>query len=542
MPVIRRIPDNKRRSRTGCIPCRRRRRKCDEQRPQCGSCQGRNVTCEFKEWTFVPGVRSSLRRDDCARDDTRGDTPEESDSLLPMQDSFVSFIDDSPSTLDPVLASPLPSTVRSDRIDSTQNTTTNTSQPTTITSTHHHPNNEGNQIPTPARWNETVLSEQNSSERQTAMLRFRYQIVPWLDSNAPRSSFGPKIMTLAAEKSVIMDVIVWVAMRRSRASTVSEGDFHLVQHLQHRLSLESAFTADVGRSLLALGNFFYTSPSEWANLHPDRSFGEDRYQFFENQEEPLKTLDRFHFKAELAASIVASRSPSSRPSVSLMDEALLSPSMSPCAIYDTCLAHLTSCCQLIHNKVIPLLNGFTTIQSPTQEPSSLVWATWSSLWARCVQWFRDRPPDMVPLLESSEVDAHTATTTSPFTADVYSSAIAVQANLTMHYSSLLLLSYKPRLVKLSSTPHRLTSKSWHAQKLAKLALWNNFPDQWDPVVVATVVRIARDMTYPSQQEALLSCFQRIGDATKIPLQREITDLQQFWSSSRHSNAPTNLHS
>ncbi|XEV07350.1 hypothetical protein FSHL1_012637 [Fusarium sambucinum] len=540
MPVIRRIPDNKRRSRTGCIPCRRRRRKCDEQRPQCGSCQGRNVTCEFKEWTFVPGVRSSLRRDNCARDDTRGDTPEESDSLLPMQDSFVSFIDDSPSTLDPVLASPLPSTVRSDRIDPAQNTTNTSQQPTTAPT--HHPSNEGNQIPTPARWNETVLSEQNSSERQTAMLRFRYQIAPWLDSNAPRSSFGPKIMTLAAEKSVIMDVIVWVAMRRSRAATAPEGDFHLVQHLQHRLSLESAFTADVGRSLLALGNFFYTSPSEWANLHSDCSFGEDRYQFFGNQEEPLKTLDRFHFKAELAASIVASRSPSFQPSVSLMDEALLSPNMSPCTIYDTCLAHLTSCCQLIHNKVIPLLNGLTTIQSPTQEPSSLVWATWSSLWARCVQWFRDRPPDMVPLLESSEVDAHTATTNSPFTADVYSSAIAVQANLTMHYSSLLLLSYKPRLVKLSSTPHRLTSKSWHAQKLAKLALWNNFPDQWDPVVVATVVRIARDMTYPSQQEALLTCFQRIGDATKIPLQRELTDLQQFWSSSRHSNAPTNLHS
>jgi hypothetical protein len=104
-------------------------------------------------------------------------------------------------------------------------------------------------------------------------------------------------MTLAAEKSAIMDVIVWVAMRRSRGSTAPEGDFHLVQHLQHRLSLESAFTADVGRSLLALGNFFYTSPSEWANLHSDRPFGGDRYQFFESQEEPLKTLDRFHFKA-----------------------------------------------------------------------------------------------------------------------------------------------------------------------------------------------------------------------------------------------------
>lgn len=131
------------------------------------------------------------------------------------------------------------------------------------------------------------------------MLRFRYQIVPWLDSNAPRSTFGPKIMTLAAEKSTIMDIIVWVAMRRSRrslSSTSHEGDAHLVQQFQQQLSLEDAFIANIGRSLLALGNFFYTGPSEWANLHSDCVEVRERCQFFESQEEPLKTLDRFHFK------------------------------------------------------------------------------------------------------------------------------------------------------------------------------------------------------------------------------------------------------
>ncbi|KAF4455285.1 hypothetical protein F53441_2360 [Fusarium austroafricanum] len=131
------------------------------------------------------------------------------------------------------------------------------------------------------------------------MLRFRYQIVPWLDSNAPRSTFGPKIMTLAAEKTVIMDVIIWVAMRRSR-KTGQDGDSHLIQQFQHRLSLEDSFIADVGRSLLALGSFFYTGPSEWANLHSDCTDVRDRCHFFETQEEPLKTLDRFHFKTGTA--------------------------------------------------------------------------------------------------------------------------------------------------------------------------------------------------------------------------------------------------
>ena len=234
------------------------------------------------------------------------------------------------------------------------------------------------------------------------------------------------------------------------------------------------------------------------------------------------------------------KAPSLR-SLPLMSDTFLSPTMQSLEIYDACLTHLAACCSLIHNQLVPLFNDVSTSDSPSHECCSLVWATWSKLWARCIQWFQDRPPNMAPLLESPEVEIHSTSNNPPFTADVYSSAIAVQANLALHFSSLLLLSYKKRLVKLTSIPHHLISRSWHAQKLAKLALWNNFPDQWDPVVVATIIRIARDMTYLSQQEALLLCFQRIEDATRIPLQREISDLQHFWSSSRHTSAPTHAH-
>lgn len=224
-----------------------------------------------------------------------------------------------------------------------------------------------------------------------------------------------------------------------------------------------------------------------------------------------------------------------------MNETFLSLNLPLPGIYNECLTHLAACCQLIHDEIIPLFSNAAPLQSPSSESPSIVWAAWTSLWARCVRWFRDRPADMLPLLETPEVDPSSSSSNIPFTADVYSSAIAVQANLAIHYSSLLLLSYKPRLVKLSSMPRRLDSRSWHAQKIAKLALWNTFPDLWDPVVVATVVRVARDMTYPSQQDALLSCLRRIGDVTKIRLESEIADLRQFWSSSRHTHAPTHAH-
>lgn len=49
------------RSRTGCLSCRKRRRKCDEVRPTCGGCQKRQLTCEYTtrvRWTpaKIPGA------------------------------------------------------------------------------------------------------------------------------------------------------------------------------------------------------------------------------------------------------------------------------------------------------------------------------------------------------------------------------------------------------------------------------------------------------------------------------------------------------
>ncbi|KAI1033393.1 hypothetical protein LB503_008504, partial [Fusarium chuoi] len=38
-----------RRSPGGCIPCRNRRKKCDESRPTCGSCSSRRVACIWRD-------------------------------------------------------------------------------------------------------------------------------------------------------------------------------------------------------------------------------------------------------------------------------------------------------------------------------------------------------------------------------------------------------------------------------------------------------------------------------------------------------------
>ncbi|XEV05046.1 hypothetical protein FSHL1_010333 [Fusarium sambucinum] len=43
-------------SRTGCLDCRKRRVKCNEERPRCWSCKRRDIPCEYPDNTTVPVV------------------------------------------------------------------------------------------------------------------------------------------------------------------------------------------------------------------------------------------------------------------------------------------------------------------------------------------------------------------------------------------------------------------------------------------------------------------------------------------------------
>lgn len=213
---------------------------------------------------------------------------------------------------------------------------------------------------------------------------------------------------------------------------------------------------------------------------------------------------------------------------------VISHAASAAETYDACLYYLARSLQLIHHELIPLLSGFHHVQAQTLDFHTSKWAQWSNLWASCTRWFQERPRSMLPVMESPDIDVSGET---PFPADVYTSAIALQANLVMHISAVFLLAYKPRLVKLSRISGRLNSRSWHAQKVARIMVWNNFDEQWDPIVVASLLFIAREMTHISQQESLLSCLKRVANITRIPLEEEIANLRTYWRLTCHESPP-----
>ncbi|KEQ81865.1 hypothetical protein M438DRAFT_64434 [Aureobasidium pullulans EXF-150] len=548
MPSVRHIPGNRRRSRTGCLTCRKRRRKCDERKPSCRNCSTRSVTCTYGDWTFVSDGPETYRADD---DATRLEvdsnfhavaapplvaTSQLMNDMVNYQEaggvnSSVSHIE-KPST--PQFIASTTATVTA----ATQNPTD--IDPNTAWTSENLAGDMTYAGIIPLGAIDDRSWQQRSMNRRSSLLRFRYQVVPWIESNNCKSMFGPAITSLARDSKIISDCISTCTRLRDDnldlEHIMSDG-LTVPSKLLERLAHEDTFTASVGYSLLAISSVFDTPPSEWATIASTREArlvmsallsGE-----FELTMEPLKSLLRLQLKVDLAASIATNKAPSADLVIPLV-EVLISDVDDPPSSYDSCLCCLALCLRLVHFELIPMLSGFhESFLQPVGRHASK-WDRWFELWSRCMAWFQDRPPKMRPVLEGSDEDASDK---QPFPIDVFTSATALQASLVMHISAAILLSQKPRLANATSTFLRLGSRSWHIQKVARMLLGNHFNEQWDPIVIAALLSVAKEMSHPSQQEALLSCFNEISSKTRIPMEKDIAELRTRWQSIQQDDPP-----
>lgn len=114
---------------------------------------------------------------------------------------------------------------------------------------------------TPSVWIEVNLAPRGPTTASSALLRFRYQVIPWMDSNNGRSVFGPAVMTLARVNKPVSDCILYCMQLRDGnigTSGAMSSDLDARQRLLERLSQEAALEADVGRAVLAMSDIFCT--------------------------------------------------------------------------------------------------------------------------------------------------------------------------------------------------------------------------------------------------------------------------------------------
>ncbi|KAF7560851.1 hypothetical protein G7046_g3288 [Stylonectria norvegica] len=359
-------------------------------------------------------------------------------------------------------------------------------------------------------------------------------MVPWIDADALGSQFGTDLMSLAQRKRPVLLAILAISSYQLTLTRQPKGTFEqsltLRKDSERDLAAEDSNTRLIVRALLALTHFFDSAPSKWKK----QSFygSSDHVEEISHGPvtEPLQTLIRFHLRFDLATSILAAEPPTMTLSPFLPQSDSDSTNPQSNLIYDSCLYNLASCLQLIN--VNP--ESSTTTTSWLQlTPYANFAASWSSLWSTCIQWYTNRPSMWKPLLEIQSVEAGQIDTdsSSSFPIKVFTTRGAMQANLVYHLTCLLLLSRKPRLMKLLHSQRHLMSQNWHAQQIAGIATRNCFEDQWDPITIAGLFYVARDLTHRSQQEASLACLLRVSAKTGLGFDQDIKTLRSHWNTS-----------
>jgi hypothetical protein len=79
---------------------------------------------------------------------------------------------------------------------------------------------------------------------------------------------------------------------------------------------------------------------------------------------------------------------------------------------------------------------------------------------------------------------------------------------------------------------------WHAQSIAGIATADDSPEQWDPILVAGLILVAKDMTYEAQQSAVLERLRMINATTGMNLVEEIAELRRCWSIAGYNDEMT----
>ena len=159
---------------------------------------------------------------------------------------------------------------------------------------------------------------------------------------------------------------------------------------------------------------------------------------------------------------------------------------------------------------------------------------WTTLWSETQKWYADRPVELRPVYEVRGVEASRVdiANQASFPIIVFTTSLALLANAVYHITSLLLLSYRPRLVKSIAGSRITRSPIWHAQCIAGIAETNDSPEYWDPLLVAGLFLAAKSMSHESQQTTILDTLHRIKQSTGMKLDDELHAMRSDWQIAR----------
>lgn len=408
-------------------------------------------------------------------------------------------------------------------------------------------------------------SKENTSYETDLLRHFRYHVGPWMDTGDSNCALGVQVLLLSRSNRPLQCAILALsAGHRSLLSLTHSED--IVNMLRFRKEAEENITLQpelerrIGEVLLMVQELLPSGLQQWRNFilpkieHPrgfmspldlTQELGESLFWLYFRlgmlqSYQAMKIV--FNNFLDLAASISTSKAPI------ISFQSFLQRNGSPIhtpqsavqsnttRFYQHALCLLGHCLALIYGDPVSSLQaGSPQLAAFPSLRQSHFLSQWTFLWSDCQKWYNERPVDAQQILDvrGGEADQIDPDHNSSFPILIFTTPMALVANAVYHITSLLLLTHKPRLLKSLPGPRCFTSHIWHAQAIAGVAASNDSPEQWDPVLVASLLFIARDMTHESQQVVILERLRRITATTGINLEHETDSLKSRWRVARY---------
>ncbi|KAJ5698677.1 hypothetical protein N7462_000682 [Penicillium macrosclerotiorum] len=583
-------PAGKQRVRTGCLTCRKRRRKCDEQKPRCANCEVKGFTCKYgADLAFVPprsgqapgGTRQSYSTitfvDDfpvayAAAGKDRSRQPDKTLSQSQVDSlSGREILNPPGDTLYPNANGPRAALELNDIL-----TTNAPVDYPTGTSLQRVPGfvlgSKPRNQPSDLDRNRTTQSylgfsfgpqkahqrpPTTSNNHETDLLRhFRYHVGPWIDVGDPDCALGVQVLLLSRTCRALQLAILALSVGQRPLLALPPQSEDLSNSLRFRAEAEHGISSapeleqHAIRALLLLQEILPSGLEQWrSHLLP---YVESPNGFLS----PVHLADELgessfwlYFRIDLAASMFKGKPPLVPFHSFLQQDGSPIHTTEPehrlhsiNKVYKHALCLLGHCLALIYGDAdvaspqtarSPELAAFTSLRQ------SHFLSQWTFLWTDCQKWYNERPVEAQQIVdvrggEAAKIDPEHD---SSFPILIYTTPMALVANTVYHITSLLLLSHKPRLLKSLPGSRCFTSHIWHAQSISGIVTSNDSPEQWDPILVASLLLIAQEMTHESQQTVLLERLRMITATTGINLEHEIEALQSVWSIARYDEEP-----
>jgi hypothetical protein len=511
-----------RRVRTGCLTCRKRRRKCDEGKPACQNCKDKNLSCRYGlNITFVNTTPNELtvtsRKQRREATDHSDEEPQLRNASEPLSSSndpvaglWLEHATPQPHSLPQAPLTnvfdhfqSLPASPALQGLISGSTPTTNSRQ------AFIHSDKSPESTPR--------LIEQLELELLTL---YRYQIATRLDLGVGDQYFGVRALTRALSNVALYQSILALASchriysgsQYSQENEIDGGNY--VANAMASISMADHEDRSTISILLTLRDFHRSPPRLWAE-QMSATLGNTNLVLDESADSQWQLIARLALAARLMAT------PTSH-AVDLSFVFQRTSPMLPSQVSTHKQQLRLALSNLAHALAIPKTDA--DARQTTGRPPLL--STWQSCWSENQLWYSARREEMQQILEVEEFDSRmlTQVTKPSFPIVLFSNACAIVANLAHHLTALLLLHFKPRAIRPIAETGSSISPVWHAQRLIGMVAAFNQPDIFDPLVIAGLIYAARKLSHPSQITIVVDILKKATQVTGMELQEEIEKL------------------